>query len=337
MQFNLEYIILIIQTILTITKRESKIMSNLKSQIPSLNKLSTQLSKLHDPTKKNFELPLDEDVYKIKLDASDNGEVIIRFLPPITGESEPIIRLYKHAFTNPRSKRFFNEKCPTSIDQPSFVFDRAAELWETGLKEHRDLVKKHFSRKTWYYANIFIIQDFQNPENNGTVRLYRFGTKIMEKVFAKINDTDNPVNIFDPYEGCNFHIKAYKKDGWYNYDKSWFRNPTRLAETDEEIENIWKQCKSLQELLNPATFLSYEELRKKYVWVTDDTTPVKPNNEPTTDYGTQHNEPDAKLNEASAPQFESVDGQSEKVADANVGAVANGHDNSTASLFKDNT
>ena len=37
-------------------------------------------------------------------------------------------------------------------------------------------------RKLSYYANIYVVQDKANPENEGKVFLYKFGKKIFDKI-----------------------------------------------------------------------------------------------------------------------------------------------------------
>jgi hypothetical protein len=44
-------------------------------------------------------------------------------------------------------------------------------------------------------------------------------------------------------------------------------SPSALSDDDEELERIWKQCYSLQELISPDKFKSEEELQKRLNFV----------------------------------------------------------------------
>jgi hypothetical protein len=75
-------------------------------------------------------------------------------------------------------------------------------------------------------------------------------------------DTD-PIDVFDLWEGANMRLRIRKHEGYRNYDKTDFADPSPIANTDEEIESIWKKAYSLQEIVDPKNFKSYEELSKR--------------------------------------------------------------------------
>jgi hypothetical protein len=78
----------------------------------------------------------------------------------------------------------------------------------------------------------------------------------------------DPVNVFCPWEGRNFRLKITKVEGFSNFDKSKFEDKaTAIADSDEKIEAIWKQCHSLTKIIAPEQFKSYEELEKKLNFV----------------------------------------------------------------------
>ena len=117
-----------------------------------------------------------------------------------------------------------------------------------------------------YISNVYVIKDPANPQNEGTIRLYKFGKKIWDKLNDKMNpqfEDETPVNPFDLWEGCNFKIKIRKLDGFSNYDKSEFESPLPLDEDDAKMEEIWKGEHSLEEFTDQKNFKSYAELKEK--------------------------------------------------------------------------
>lgn len=110
-----------------------------------------------------------------------------------------------------------------------------------------------------------MVSDPGNPSNEGKVFLFKFGTKIFDKIKDAMNpefDDEVAVNPFDFWEGANFKLKIRNVEGYRNYDKSEFAKPTEIADDDDEIEKIWSQAKSLQAWVAPDKFKSYEELQK---------------------------------------------------------------------------
>lgn len=209
----------------------------------------------------------DERFWYPEVDKSGNGFAIIRFLDAPKGEDDPYVKVFSHSFQGPNG--WFIENCPTSIGQSCVLCDYNRRLWNSGIESDKSIVRNQ-KRKLSYISNILVLKDPQNPENEGTVRLFKFG----QKVFAKIQDQmkpefedEEPTNVFDFWEGCNFRLKMRNLDGYRNYDKSEFDSPSPLSEDDSEIESIWNKEHSLKTFLDPENFKSKDEIHARLVKV----------------------------------------------------------------------
>jgi hypothetical protein len=121
-------------------------------------------------------------------------------------------------------------------------------------------------RKLQYIANIYVIKDPANSDNDGTVKLFKFGKKIFDKLNEKMNpefEDETAVNPFDLWEGANFKLKIRKVEGYQNYDKSEFDSSAPLSGDEDDLERIWKQEYNLSEFLNDKNFKSYDELKAR--------------------------------------------------------------------------
>ena len=107
-----------------------------------------------------------------------------------------------------------------------------------------------------------------NAENEGKVFLFRYGKKIFEKIESKMNPEfkdETPINPFDFWSGADFKLKIRKVEGYANYDKSEFAESKPLFDGDDgKLEEIWKQQHSLQGILAPENFKSYQELEARF-------------------------------------------------------------------------
>jgi hypothetical protein len=67
------------------------------------------------------------------------------------------------------------------------------------------------------------------------------------------------------WKGANFKLKIRKVDGYWNYDKSEFDNPSELFDGDDaRLETLYNEkLHSLQEFVDPKTFKTYDELKEK--------------------------------------------------------------------------
>ena len=219
------------------------------------------IKKMEDQTKtKDYK---DDRFWRPEQDKSGNGFAIIRFLPPVDGEDVPWVKMYNHAFQGPGG--WYIENSLTSIGQKDPVGELNNQLWNSGLESDKDLARIR-KRKLTYIANIYIVSDPANPQNEGKVFLYKFGTKLFEKIQEamkpEFND-EEPINPFDFWKGANFRIKIRKVGGFTNYDKSEFDSQSVLSDDDAKLEKIWKSQHSLLTLVDASNFKSYEELKAR--------------------------------------------------------------------------
>ena len=108
--------------------------------------------------------------------------------------------------------------------------------------------------------------DPKHPENEGQVKLYKFGKKIFDKITEAMKpefEDEKPINPFDFWEGANFKLKIRKVDGYWNYDKSEFDSSSPVKDNDEAIEELWNKQYPLKPFLASENFKSYDELKSK--------------------------------------------------------------------------
>ena len=90
----------------------------------------------------------------------------------------------------------------------------------------------------------------------------------MERVNPPEDGINEPVMVFDPYQGANFKliIKTIKTNGvaFKNYDSSTFSEITKIG-TDEEIEKIDSELYDLNVVMKDITdFKSYDEIKQRF-------------------------------------------------------------------------
>jgi len=225
----------------------------------------------------------DEGYWKPTVDKAGNGSAIIRFLPAPPPETIPFVSFYRHAFEGPNG--WYIELSRTTIGESDPVGDYNSRMWATKDDTLRDQVRKQ-SRKKTYVANIYVVQDKGNPENDGKVFLFRFGQKIFDKITKAIEpefEDDQPVDPFHVIDGANFRLRQKKQAGYPNYDDSAFEAPSPLLKGNETaILQVLNGLRSLTEIVAPEKFKSYEELKKKLdkVMTFDTSVYLTPNDAP---------------------------------------------------------
>lgn len=264
--------------------KKLKAMSGQKS----LETLNAQVAKLEE------KFTGDERFWQPTVDKAGNGFAIIRFLPPVADEEVPFVRFWEHAFEGPTGQ-WYIEKSRTTLGKgekdPVTEFNNI--LWKSSDEDkgpERTQVRKQ-KRKLYYVSNILVIKDEANQKAEGKVFLYKYGATI----FAKLHDAQkppfddeghsqdnpkyNPTNAFNPFDmwkGAQLRLKIMKKDGYRNFDNSVFDPCGPISDNDKRLEEIWKSEYPLLPFIDPTSFKSYEELKKRFEDVMDiSETPAK--------------------------------------------------------------
>jgi len=235
-----------------------------KSRNQDFSKILGEFDKISKPNEAGGKSYEDNRFWKLTADKAGNATATIRFLPRVEGDEFPWARVFNHSFQGPTGK-WYIENSLTTLGENDPVGELNSRLWNSGSEANKEIARKQ-KRKLTYIANVYIINDPAKPENNGTVKLFKFGKKIFDKIMDKANPTfedEKPVLVFDLWEGADFKLRMRKVDGYSNYDQSQFNEQTEIAPTDEEkLEIVSKQYK-LSEFLDKKNFKSYDELKKK--------------------------------------------------------------------------
>lgn len=232
-----------------------------KTSSTAFAKITNELSKAANPQTKSYE---DDRFWKIEADKAGNGSAVIRFLPARDDDELPWVKMYTHGFKGPTGK-WYIENSLSTIGKEDPVVEENTRLWNTGIEANQNIARER-KRKLSFFANVLVISDPKHPENEGKVFVFKFGKSIFDMITDKANPTfegEEPVDVFNPWEGANFKLRMRKADGYTKFDKSSFEEPSEIGD-DEEILRVLNARHRLGEFTDAKNFKSYEELKKKF-------------------------------------------------------------------------
>jgi hypothetical protein len=239
--------------------------ANLKRNRNSLEKLTKAIEATTQPAEAGSKE--DTRFWQPEVDKAGNGMAVIRFLPAPAADGDdalPWVRLFSHGFQGPGG--WFIDNCLTTVNEKCPVCEHNNTLWNSGIEANKDIARKQ-KRKLSYIANILVISDPSNPENEGQIKLFKFGKKIFDKITEAMNPEfadETPVNPFDMWEGANFKLKIRNVEGYRNYDKSEFAEKSALfGGDDEKLEELWKKEHGLKEFVERKQFKPYDQLKNR--------------------------------------------------------------------------
>lgn len=208
----------------------------------------------------------DNRFWSITRDKAGNGSAVIRILPPVNGDELPWVKSFSYAFQNSGTGKWYIQDSPTAIGLPDPVAEYNAAAYASKDEARIEEAKKR-KRRNQFIANVLIVKDPANPENEGQVKLFKFGKKILDMIMSKAKpefDDSDPIFAWDIDEGCNLRLRIKQVAGYPNYDSSEFAAQTPLADDDDAIQSILDKAHRLGEFVAPEHFKSYDELKKLF-------------------------------------------------------------------------
>ncbi len=218
----------------------------------------------------------DERIWKPGFDKKEGkGYAVVRLLPP-QHDQDPFQRVFFHSFKGPGGTYF--ETSRKTIDQkeddPVAISNRLhwTKGEEEGDKALQDVARTR-KRKVRYYANVLVIKDPANPENEGKVRVMEFGAQIFNVIQGAIKpefDDETPIDPFDMWGGANLIIKAVGNEVKIggkdlilpDYKKSIFDRTSELFEGDDDKKKeVFDQTHDLTEFFK---IKSFDDLAARY-------------------------------------------------------------------------
>lgn len=248
----------------------------------------------------------DSRFWSVTRDDLGNGTATVRFLPwKGMGEGDlEYIKQYEHSFK--QNGQWYIELCRTTIGDKDPVVEYCNDLWADGTEQSKTRARE-MKRKLSYIANVYIVNDPANPENNGKVFLFKFGAKIFEKLKDSIEpkfDDEVAVNPFDVFEGANVKLRMTKVDNQTNWSKTTIESPSALCDGDEEkMVEVLNMTYGLKEFLDPSRFKEYDVLEERLMKVVKGSGSRKPNNSFDPDADVFDSARPRQEREASAPRM----------------------------------
>lgn len=238
-----------------------------KMRNSDFGKITAEFEKIANPSSETKSYQ-DDRFWKLDPDKAGNATATIRFLPRVEGDELPWVKIFSHGFQGPTGK-WYIENSLTTIGENDPVGELNTKLWNSSGDDNSPERKQARAqkRKLSYIANVLIVSDPKHPENEGKVFLFKFGKKIFDKIMDKARPTfedEDPVNVFDLWEGADFKLRQKKVEGYPNYDQSAFASPSPVMGGDEnKILEVVNSQHKLRDFLDRKNFKTYEELSRK--------------------------------------------------------------------------
>lgn len=173
------------------------------------------------------------DLYSPKADDGNDGvyKALIRFLPNPKNPSKSLLRKYVYWLEDDEGNGSYYDS-PSTIGEKCPVQDLFFKLRNSDSAVDRGMSDK-LKRRNVFYSLIQIIDDKQNPDLNGQIKVLKYGWQVKKKIDEELNpEFSEPTQVFDLFEGKNFEFIITKQAGFNNYDSSKFQGSRSALSID---------------------------------------------------------------------------------------------------------
>jgi hypothetical protein len=208
--------------------------------------------------KSNVENSSYKDILKLEI----GNTYVVRLVPNVENPERTLFHYYNHIWKSLMTNQLVSTLCPTTYGERCPIDEHRSKVYQT-KDEAKIKDINPIRRDEKWLANVYVIKDPTNPENQGQVKILRFGKQIYNIIQEAMSGDDAEefgARIFDLSDkGCNLRIKVDENQGGYaNYTTSKFMSPSAL-EGAPDIEEIYSSCKNLESLQEHK---SYEDIQK---------------------------------------------------------------------------
>ena len=216
----------------------------------------------------------ENSLYKNFLTPSVGSVIIGRFIPNMKNPRCSKYHYFHHGWKTQKGS-YVTFLCPSTYGEHCPICKKSIQMWKSGDSFQMEASKKIRRKENWV-ANFYVIDDNNNKKNNESVKLFRFGKQINDKLTEALEGLDKDIlgpDIFRLDEkGFNFRIRVTensenKSKKFNTYAASQFitsRGPIDGVGV-EEISKILSATYDLEALYPKVGFNDLESALQSYL------------------------------------------------------------------------
>ena len=219
----------------------------------------------------------------------------VRLLPYAKDPGKTFFHYYNHGWVSYATGQYVQTLSPQTFGDRDPIAEERFRVLRTGTEEEKEKMGAVRRLEKWL-VNVYVVDDPSNPENNGKVKLLRYGKQLQKIITEAIEGEDAEefgARIFDlGPEGVSFKIKVEQQGDYPTYVSSRFTTAGKIDLSEDEQKDLYDNVFNLSEVFTLKTFDELKEmLNEHYYCKTEDTS----DNTPTVPDQTTPTEPEPEL------------------------------------------
>lgn len=209
-------------------------------------------------------------LYKEILKFTAGNTYQVRLVPTPASPKETIFHHYTHGWNSNATGKYVTAMCPTTFGDTCPIDAYYLKTYRNGTESEKESAKV-LSRKEGWLVNVYVISDPTNPENEGKVKILRYGrelAKIIESALEGDDAEDFGVEkVFDVIGGSTLRIKCENRtekgrtaSKMVTYASSKFLAASTLDLEEEDLEKIYESVHDLKAVNKQTTAAEMQRL-----------------------------------------------------------------------------
>jgi hypothetical protein len=202
-------------------------------------------------------------LYKEILKFSAGNTYQVRLVPNPNSPKETIFHYYNHGWNSNATGKYVTALCPTTFGESCPIDAYYLKTYRTGTEAEKEAARA-LSRKEAWMVNVYVVSDPENPENEGKVKILRYGKELAKIIESALEGDDaqefGVEKVFDVENGSTLRIKCESRTGnnrgnkqMVTYASSKFLSPSKIEMTPEQVNGIYESVHDLKAVNKQTT------------------------------------------------------------------------------------
>ena len=186
----------------------------------------------------------------------------VRLLPYTPNPVKTFFHYYNHGWASYATGQYVQNLSPQTFGERDPIAEERYKVLRTGSEEEKERMQAVKRLEKWL-VNVYVIDDPTKPDNNGKVKMLRYGKQLHKIITEGIEGDDAEEfgpRIFDlGSEGVSLKIKVEDQGGYPTYVSSRFTTAGKIEVSEDEQKKLYDNVFNLEEVF---TLKSYDELKQ---------------------------------------------------------------------------
>jgi len=231
--------------------------------------------------------------YKDILKYEAGKTYLVRLLPNVKAPQKTFFHYYMQGWQSFATGKYVSALSPATFNERDPISEIKYKLLKTGSEEEKKKAAALVRREQWL-ANVYVVSDPTTPDNNGKVKVLRFGKQLHKIITSAIEGEDAEEygpKIFDlSKNGCNLKIVVENQGGFPTFVSSKFTSPKAIEGLDpKSIDNIYNSFIDLENMFPVRSYDQLKELLDEHFFCTTEVNDEPAAVQPTIKKSTENN------------------------------------------------